>query len=192
MCGEYNPHINVIHKPVRISLLTKKPILLLSLTVLIIVALFIFKTYHEVSKPTNIDTKSVTPIPDPTLQSAVVANELILHRNISSQEVLSLFSELQSLISEYFITEARFPESLNDLGLDENSYDFGKLITSVQFSAPREYTINLNPDIFGEGGFIIYVASDMGNMGVSWSCSSNLETHTLSRWCKPTSKITNP
>jgi hypothetical protein len=99
--------------------------------------------------------------------------------------VLSQLTAIRSLVFEFYVTEGRYPESFNDLGLNKRLYDTGKLIKRIQFSTRGEFRVDLGSDTFGEGKYMIYrYKSDANAVDLIWSCFNNLDRNLVSLHCE--------
>jgi hypothetical protein len=126
------------------------------------------------SKTVQNDTAILAP--SAFLQSGVIAKEVYTIKQIQLNTVFAYIGGIRSLVSEFYATEGRYPESFNDFGVNERFYDTVKLVKRIQFSTLGEFRIDLDSNAFGKDKYMIYKYKyDANKMGLMWSCFNNLD-----------------
>lgn len=166
-----------------------KKIIFFTLLAGLVIAPFIYKKHLNNIATTVLATLQNTPeqtssISTTLAKSAETTKKLFEKKNKLIQ-VISMTMPIKVVVVEFYMTQARFPKSLDELGFNENSFDTGELIQKIQLSATGKIEIDLNSDVFGQRKYISLTPREiMGGMNIQWSCSSNLERGVVPFQCE--------
>ncbi len=173
--GQVKPFVSISPKK------RNKKIFFGLLFIVMVIAPFIYKRHLNNIAASVITTLQTGAVRD----SSVSNNENIFYKKAQLSQVFAIVLPIKLVYIEFYMTEGRYPNSLDELGFDEKSFDTGELIENIQLSKKDGIRINLDSDTFGQKKYLIYMPKNiMGGMNIQWSCSSNVERKLIPLQCK--------
>jgi len=148
------------------------------LILLIIVSPIIYKIHLDNT------AKAVVAKLQTNLAGEEVNNNDFLIKAKFTQALVSV-TPIKLHITEFLMSTDDYPESLKALGFNQQSFETGALIQSIQFLKNGTIRADLSVNDFGKKKFFTLTPKEiMGGTNIQWSCASNLAYHLIPSLCQ--------